>query len=95
MVRYLGGKYRLAPKIRPWLVSHQATRLIEPCTGGLGMLQAVAHGFDEIHACDINPHMIALWAMCRTAASHRPQRLTGPRGRRVGVIGAKVGLRTL
>lgn len=58
---YMGGKSRIASKIREHLISHGATRYVEPFVGGGAVLTAVAGDFAEITANDAHEDLIDLY----------------------------------
>ena len=60
-VRYMGGKSRIAKKIREHLVSHGATKYMEPFVGGGAVLTVVARDFEFILAADAHADLIAMY----------------------------------
>lgn len=60
-MRYMGGKSRIAGKIREHLVSHGAAKYVEPFVGGGAVLTKVARDFQEIIAADAHADLIAMY----------------------------------
>ncbi len=60
-MRYVGGKSRIAKKIREHLVSHGATRYVEPFVGGGAVLTVVARDFQTIVAADAHTDLIDMY----------------------------------
>lgn len=60
-MQYLGGKSRIAKKIREHLVSHGATRYVEPFVGGGAVLTVVARDFQTIVAADAHTDLIDMY----------------------------------
>lgn len=60
-MQYMGGKSRIAKKIREHLVSHGATRYAEPFVGGGAVLTVVARDFQTIVAADAHTDLIDMY----------------------------------
>ena len=60
-MQYMGGKSRIAGKIREHLVSHGAAKYVEPFVGGGAVLTKVARDFAEITANDAHEDLIDLY----------------------------------
>lgn len=60
-MNYLGGKYRLAGKILPYLTKHDANIFVEPFVGGANILTRAARHFDKVYAMDAHQDLIELY----------------------------------
>ena len=83
-MRYMGGKSRIAKKIREHLMSHGAARYVEPFVGGGAVLTTVARDFDTIVAADAHTDLIDMyraiqdgWTPPDTVTEEDYQRLKG------------------
>jgi DNA adenine methylase len=72
----MGGKSRIAKKIREHLVSHGATRYVEPFVGGGAMLTAVAGDFSEILAADAHTDLIGMYRAIQDGTFTPPENVT-------------------
>ena len=75
-MRYMGGKSRIAGKIREHLVSHGATKYVEPFVGGGAVLTAVARDFSEILAADAHADLIAMYQAIQDGSFTPPETVT-------------------
>ena len=75
-MQYMGGKSRIAKKIREHLVSHGATRYVEPFVGGGAMLTAVAGDFSEILAADAHTDLIGMYRAIQDGTFTPPENVT-------------------
>ena len=75
-MQYMGGKSRIAKKIREHLVSHGATKYVEPFVGGGAMLTAVAGDFSEILAADAHTDLIGMYRAIQDGTFTPPENVT-------------------
>ena len=75
-MRYMGGKSRIAKKIREHLVSHGATKYVEPFVGGGAVLTAVAKDFKFILAADAHADLIGMYQAIQDGSFTPPETVT-------------------
>ena len=75
-MQYMGGKSRIAKKIREHLVSHGATRYVEPFVGGGAVLTAMARDFEFILAADAHSDLIAMYRAIQDGSFTPPETVT-------------------
>ena len=75
-MQYMGGKSRIAKKIREHLVSHGATRYVEPFVGGGAVLTTVARDFQFILAADAHADLIGMYQAIQDGTFTPPETVT-------------------
>ena len=75
-MQYMGGKSRIAKKIREHLVSHGATRYVEPFVGGGAVLTTVARDFQFILAADAHADLIGMYQAIQDGSFTPPETVT-------------------
>ena len=76
-MQYMGGKSRIAKKIREHLVSHGVTtRYVEPFVGGGAVLTAVAKDFKFILAADAHADLIGMYQAIQDGSFTPPETVT-------------------
>ena len=75
-MQYMCGKSRIAKKIREHLVSHGATRYVEPFVGGGAVLTAMARDFEFILAADAHSDLIAMYRAIQDGSFTPPETVT-------------------
>lgn len=66
-MRYVGGKYRIAPKIAPIIrvVANGRSTYLEPFLGGGAVFRLVAPHFPRAIGADVVPDLISMWTAAR------------------------------
>ena len=75
-MRYMGGKSRIAKRIREHLVQHGEDRYVEPFVGGGAVLTVVARDFTEILAADAHVDLIAMYRAIQDGTFTPPETVT-------------------
>ena len=75
-MRYMGGKSRIAKKIREHLIGHGATKYVEPFVGGGAVLASVARDFEHILAADAHVDLIAMYQAIQDGSFTPPETVT-------------------
>jgi len=75
-MQYMGGKSRIAGKIREHLVSHGAAKYVEPFVGGGAVLTAVAKDFKIILAADAHVDLIGMYQAIQDGSFTPPDTVT-------------------
>ena len=75
-MRYMGGKSRIAKRIRNRLITHGATRYVEPFVGGGAVLTAVAGDFQFILAADAHNDLIDMYRAIQDGTFTPPETVT-------------------
>ncbi|UZT28733.1 DNA polymerase I [Nocardia phage NS-I] len=75
-MQYMGGKSQIAKAIRAHLVSHGATKYVEPFVGGGAVLTTVAKDFKFILAADAHADLIAMYQAIQDGSFTPPDTVT-------------------
>lgn len=75
-MQYMGGKSQIAKAIREHLVSHGATKYVEPFVGGGAVLTTVARDFQFILAADAHSDLIAMYRAIQDGSFTPPETVT-------------------
>ena len=75
-MQYMGGKSRIAKKIREHLQSHGATRYVEPFVGGGAVLTTVARDFQFILAPTLTRDLIGMYQAIQDGSFTPPETVT-------------------
>ena len=75
-MRYMGGKSRIAKKIREHLIGHGAAKYVEPFVGGGAVLTVVARDFEFVLAADAHADLIAMYQAIQDGSFTPPSTVT-------------------